>query len=307
MPNYYDVLGVKKTATADEIRKAYKKIARENHPDVKPDDKAAADRFKEASEAYAVLGDKEKRQQYDQFGDAYKYAKGGGGPFPGGGFQGSGPIDIQEMFGGDVDLSDLLGGMFGGGGGRRAAQPRPRRGQDVRTSIEVPFQVAADGGTWDVSLRRDGSTETLSVKVPAGVEDGQTIRLGGQGEPGLQGGAAGDLLITVRVAPHPYFRREGNNVLIDVPISITEAALGAKVDVPTLKEGQVTLTIPPGTSSGSKLRIRGKGFVDRKTKKPGDQLVVVRITAPKHLNERARELLNELQELAPDNPRAGLW
>jgi DnaJ-class molecular chaperone len=307
MPNYYDVLGVNKSATADEIRKAYKKIARENHPDVKPDDKAAAERFKQASEAYAVLGDKDKREQYDQFGDAYKYAQ-AGGPFPGGRSQGSGPIDIQEMFGGEVDLEDLFGGMFGGGGGpRRAAQPRPRRGHDARTTIEVPFQVAADGGTWDVSLRRDGSTETLSVKVPAGVEDGQTIRLGGQGEPGMQGGPAGDLLITVRVAPHPYFRREGNNVLIDVPISITEAALGAKVDVPTLKEGQVTLTIPPGTSSGSKLRIRGKGFVDRRTKQPGDQLVVVRITAPKRLNERARELLNELRELAPDNPRAGLW
>lgn len=306
MPNYYDVLGVKKSATSDEIRKAYKKIARENHPDVKPDDKAAAERFKQASEAYAVLGDKEKRKQYDQFGDAYKYAQAGGGPFPGGGFRGSGPIDIQEILGRDVDLGDLFGGMFGGGGGR-AAQPRSRRGQDVRTSIEVPFQVAADGGTYDVSLRRDGSTETLSVKVPPGVEDGQTIRLGGQGEPGVHGGPSGDLLITVRVAPHPYFRREGSNVLVDVPITITEAALGAKVDVPTLKEGQVTVTVPAGTSSGSKLRIRGKGFVDRKTNQPGDQLVVVKIAAPKRLDARATRLLEQLRDIAPENPRAGLW
>lgn len=317
MPNYYDVLGVKKSASAEEIRKAYKKIARENHPDAKPDDKAAAERFKQASEAYSVIGDKDKRKKYDQFGDAYQYAGKGGGPFPGGGFPGggfpgAGPIDLQDMFGGgNVDLGDLLGGMFGGGGRgggpRGRGAPRPRRGEDVRTSIDVPFQVAAEGGTYDVSLQRGDRTETLSVKVPAGVENGQTIRLGGQGGPGSHGAAAGDLLITVRVAAHPYFRREGNNVLIDVPVSMTEAALGAKVDVPTLKDGQVTVTVPPGTSSGAKLRIRGKGFVDRKTQQPGDQIVVVKITAPKHLSERARELFEELREIAPEDPRAGLW
>ncbi len=173
--------------------------------------------------------------------------------------------------------------------------------------IEVPFLVAAEGGTQDLVIDRGGKRERLSVKIPAGLKDGAVIRLAGQGEPGVNGGPPGDLLLTVRVAPHPYFRREGNDVLVDVPVTVTEAALGAKVEVPTLSEGPVLVTIPPGTSSGAKLRLRGKGIRDPKTGIRGDQYVVVKVVVPKQLTERAKSLLKELAEEVPMNPRQGLW
>jgi DnaJ-class molecular chaperone len=316
MADYYQALGVPRSATAEQIRKAYKKIARENHPDVKPGDNAAAEKFKQAAEAWDVLGDADKRKQYDQYGDAYKHMKDGGpqpggSPFGGGGFRGgSGPIDLGDIFGGEVDLGDLFGGAFGGGGGGARSgrtRTRSRRGADIQSEITVPFQLAATGGSYDVSLQREGNVDNLSIKVPAGIQSGQVIRLAGQGEPGTGGGSAGDLLITVQVAPHPYFRREGSDLLVDVPVSITEATLGAKVDVPTLQDGLVSLTIPPGTSSGAKLRLRGKGIIDPKTKARGDQFVVIKIVVPKNVNDRAKELLQELDREAPVNPRAGLW
>lgn len=312
--DYYKTLGVSRSASTDEIRKAYKQLARENHPDVKPNDPAAAERFKQANEAYEVLSDDEKRKQYDQFGEAWKHARQGAGPYPGGGpFGGRGgqqvDIDLGDVFGqGGVDLGDLFGGMFGGGGRRgRSSGPRSTRGQDLQTSITVPFQTAATGGSHDVQLDRDGTIETLSVKVPAGIREGGTIRLAGQGTTGSGGGPAGDLLITVHIAPHPYFRREGNDLLVDVPLTVKEAALGAKVDIPTLSEGLVSLTIPPGTSSGAKLRLKGKGVVDPRTKQPGDQFVVVKIAVPRDLHGRAAELLEEFDQAVPLHPRAGLW
>jgi len=316
MADYYQALGVPRSATAEQIRKAYKKIARENHPDVKPGDNAAAEKFKQAAEAWDVLGDADKRKQYDQYGDAYKHMKDGGpppggSPFGGGGFRGgSGPIDLGDIFGGEVDLGDLFGGAFGGGGGGAKSgrtRTRSRRGADVQSEITVPFQLAATGGSYDVSLQREGNVDNLSIKVPAGIQSGQVIRLGGQGEPGTGGGSAGDLLITIHVAPHPYFKREGSDLLVDVPVSITEATLGAKVDVPTLEDGLVSLTIPPGASSGAKLRLRGKGIIDPKTKSRGDQFVVIKIVVPKNVNDRAKELLQELDREAPVSPRAGLW
>ncbi len=314
MADYYKTLGVSRNATQDQIRKAYKKIARENHPDAKPGDNAAAERFKQASEAYEVLGDAEKRKQYDQFGDAFKYAKAGGGtgggPFPGGGFGGAGPIDLGDLFGGQFDLEDILGGALGGGRGRgraRGARTAARQGQDLQTEMQIPFQMAATGGAYDLSVQRNGKVDRISVKVPSGVHEGSVIRLAGEGEPGSGGGRTGDILITVHVAPHPYFRREGNDVLLDLPVTVGEAALGAKIEVPTLAEGNVSLRVPPGTSSGMKLRLKGKGFPDPKTKTPGDQFVVVKIVLPKEVNERAKKLLQELQEAAPYSPRAGLW
>ncbi len=308
MADYYKTLGVSRSATQDEIRKAYKKLARENHPDVKPGDEEAAKRFKEAAEAYDVLGDEEKRKKYDQFGEAYKYAgKGGAGPFPGGGFQGSGPIDLSDLFGGQVDLGDILGGAFGGGGPRAQARPRPMSGRDVRSNIDIPFQMAATGGSYDVSIQRDGKVERLEVKIPAGVKTGSVVRLAEEGEAGRNGGKAGDLLITVRVGPHPYFRREGNDVYFDLPVSVAEAALGARIDVPTLTEGQVTLTVPPGSSSGTKLRLRGKGIPDLKTKEPGNQYAVIKIIVPGSINDAAAEHLRQFDAAAPVSPRAGLW
>jgi DnaJ-class molecular chaperone len=310
MADYYKALGVSKSASADQIRKAYKKIARENHPDAKPGDAAAAERFKQAAEAYEVLGDAEKRKQYDQFGDAYKYAgggPGGGGPFPGGGFRGSGPIDLGDIFGGQVDLGDLFGGAFGGhfGGGGARTSSRPRRGADVRSEVQVPFDIAASGGSYDLALQRNGKTERLTVKIPPGVREGSVIRLAGEGEPG--DGAPGDLLVTVHVSPHPWFRREGNDVLLDLPVTVTEAALGAKVDVPTLSEGRVTLTIPAGTSSGTRIRMRGLGIPDQKTKARGDQFVIVKVVVPRQLSDEAANLLREFERAAPLSPRASLW
>lgn len=297
--DYYQILGVSRSATHDEIRKAYKKLARENHPDTKPGDKAAAEKFKQASEAYEVLGDEEKRKQYDQYGEAYKYARqGGAGPGPGG----AGPIDLESVFGqGGVDLGDIFGGMFGNrggaGGGRRRTSAT--RGEDLQTSIQIPFQMSATGGNYDVSINRGGKVETLGVKVPAGVQPGGTIRLAQQGSPGTGGGPAGDLLITVQVAPHPYFRREGNDVTLECPLSVTEAMLGTRIDVPTLTEGSVTLTIPAGTSSGAKLRLRGKGFPNRKTGVSGDQYVITKIVVPKVLDDTAKDLLNQLATKLP--------
>jgi curved DNA-binding protein len=314
MHDYYKTLGVSRTATRDEIRKAYKKIARENHPDVKPDDKAAAERFKQATEAYEVLGDEDKRKQYDQFGAAYRHAGGAAGS-PFGQRGGSGPIDLSDLFGGEFDLGDLFGGAAGGGGVRGGFRggagtqrgPQPMRGQDIRTVIQVPFHVSAVGGSHDITLQRGGEVEKLEVKVPAGMKPGGTLRLSGKGEPGINGGPAGDLLVTVNVAAHPYFRREGNNVLVDVPLTLSEAGLGAKVDVPTLTGEQVTLTIPPGTPSGAKLRLKGKGFPDQKTKQPGDQFVVVKIVPPRTLPDSARELLQQFANEVPQAPREGLW
>lgn len=301
MQDYYKVLGVSRSASQDEIRKAYKKIARENHPDVKPNDKAAAEAFKQAAEAYDVLGDPEKRKQYDQFGAAYRHAAGGRGGKP---FE-TGPIDLSDLFGGQIDLGDILGGEFGGGfGGGRRRSDSPQKGQDARTEMVVPFHVAARGGSHGIVLQNG---ERVEVKVPAGVGSGSVIRLAGKGAPGRNGGPPGDLLITVEVAPHPYFRREGNNIILEVPLTITEATLGTKIDVPTIDDGRVTLTIPPGTSSGARLRLRGKGIPDPKTKQPGDQLVITRVVVPRDVTPKARALLNELALEMPQSPREGLW
>lgn len=304
--DYYSALGVSRTATQDEIRKAYKKIARESHPDAKPGDKAAAERFKKAAEAYEVLGDEEKRKQYDQFGENYKYVQQGGGvpPGGGGGYQGGQyDFDFGDLFGGGrggVDLGDL----FGGGGRRKKTA---QRGSDLQTEITVPFTLAALGGSQDLRLAAGSKEETLTVKIPAGLRDGGVVRLREQGQAGINGGPAGDLLITVHVAPHPYFRRDGDDLLVEVPVTYSEAALGAKVDVPTLSEGLVTLKIPAGTSSGTRLRMKGKGIANPKTKTPGDQYVVVKIVAPQSLSTKAKTLLEELAEETPQNPRGGLW
>lgn len=297
--DFYQILGVSRSATHDEIRKAYKKLARENHPDTKPDDKAAAERFKQVSEAYDVLGDEEKRKQYDQYGEAYKYARQGGAGGPG-----AGPVDLESVFGqGGVDLGDLFGGVFGGGrGGRRRSQAS--RGEDLQDTILIPFQMAATGGNYDVTINRGNKVETLTVKVPAGVHSGDTIRLAQQGMPGAGGGPAGDLMITVNVAPHPYFRREGHDLLLECPLSVTEALLGTRIDVPTLTEGLVTLTIPPGTSSGAKLRLKGKGFPNRKTGASGDQYVIAKITVPKTLDDETRRAAAALAERLPPADRS---
>jgi len=310
--DYYKALGVGKSASADEIRKAYKKLSKKYHPDANKD-KDAPERFKQVQEAFDVLGDADKRKQYDQFGQVFPGGAGGpqGQPFNwGGGRPGaSGPIDLSDLFGGggQIDLEQVFGGAFGGGGGRRQSRRAASRGDNVEVEVDIPFQIAVEGGKYELGLDRGGKRESLTIKIPAGVDTGSLIRLSGQGHPGGNGGPAGDLLVRIRVAEHPWFRREGSNLLVDLPITVTEAALGAKVEVPTLSEGMVVVTIPPGTSSGAKLRLRGKGVVDRTTKEPGDQFVVVKIVVPRKPGDRARELFKELAEVEPQTPRGGLW
>jgi DnaJ-class molecular chaperone len=303
-PDYYQTLGVARAATADEIKKAYRKLARENHPDLKPNDSAAAEKFKQVQEAYSILGDEQKRKQYDQFGTTFP----GGGPGPGG----QGPFRYSWSTGGGevpFDINDLFGGgrgfegIFGAAGGPRA---RPRRGADQEAEIHVPFLTAALGGSVDVRISHEGKIETLGVRIPPGVDEGSMIRLAGQGGASASGGSPGDLLLTIHVDAHPYFRRDGSDLLVDVPVTPSEAVLGAKVEVPTLSEGNVVLTIPPGTSTGMKLRLRGKGLLDKRTGEPGDQFAVVKVVVPRHPPEQVKSLYQQLGQ-HDLNPRQGLW
>ena len=300
--DFYEVLGVPRSASQDEIRKAYKKLARKFHPDVKPADPDAEKKFSEITEAYDVLSDEEKRKNFDQFGHGFRGGGGGGGnPFQGfGGGSGGGAA---------FDLDDLLGGMFGGGGrgGGRRAQPRAQKGADAKADITIPFTMAVEGGDYSLNVQQGSKSERLTIKIPAGIDDGQTIRLAGQGGPGVGGGAPGDLLVTIQIAAHPWFRRDGSNLLVDVPLTPSEAALGAKIDVPTLTEGLVVLSVPPGTSSGARLRLRGKGVRHPKTGDRGDQFVVLKIVLPKELSEEARSLYQQLSELPTTDPRDGMW
>src|SRR5688572_17553752 len=264
--DYYEALGVSRTASEGDIKSAYRKLARQYHPDRNPGDKAAAERFKEVQQAYDVLSDKKKREQYDQFGPGFEQMGAGGPGGPGGFHWTGGPGQYQnvdpEMF--QSIFEQMMGGGAGFPGGFTASAPGRKGGkakgrrspfsapsQDVEQELDVDFMVAAKGGTIDLVRQVDGNR--ISLDIPAGIGDGKKLRLRGQGEAG------GDLYVTVRIRPHRYFRREGLNIILDVPLSVTEAGLGAKVDVPTLS-GMVTITIPPGTSSGQRLRIKGMGL-----------------------------------------------
>jgi DnaJ-class molecular chaperone len=320
--DYYKTLGVARGATADEIRKAYKKLARKFHPDTRPGDKDAAEQFKKVQQAYEVLGDADKRSQYDRYGQAFDGGR--GGPYRtawSSGPDGAHAVDIgdilSQMFGGAQGAPGGAQGPFGGGfrgGGSPfgTQEAAPQKGEDVAFEVTVPFQVAAEGGNHGLQFRRaqaDGSetTEKINVKIPAGVQDGSVIRLAGQGHPSPNGGPAGDLLLTVKVAPHPYFQREGSDLVLEVPLTPSEAALGTKIEVPTLSEGQVKLTVPQGTSSGTRLRLRGKGVANPKTKGRGDQFVVIKIVVPRQPSEAAKKLYHELAEVETQSPRTGLW
>ena len=300
--DYYDVLGVSRSASADEIKKAYRQLAKQHHPDANPDNPGAQRKFAEVTEAYEVLSDTEKRKKYDQFGQNWNKVGGGAG--------GGSPFDA---FGGaGFDLNDLLGGMFGGGGGGRSPfggdrRQRAKKGENIETEVSVPFQVGIEGGEHELTIRTGGKTERITLKIPAGINDGGKRRLAGQGHPGHGGGAAGDVIVTIRVSPHPWFRRDGNNLLVDIPILPWEAALGSRVDVPTLTEGTVVMSVPPGTSSGAKLRLRGKGVPDMKTGERGNLLAVIKIVVPKEISDATADIYRQLQETSEENPREGLW
>lgn len=397
--DYYELLGLKKSASAEDIRKAFRKLARKYHPDVNPGDKTAEEKFKAISEANDVLSDPKKRKIYDQVGfysdnidpataEAYARAGGGAGGFPGG-FPGGQPaagraqgahfdfggFDFSDLFeggrtqkpGSTGGFRDIFSGMFGGRG--TAAQEGPEPGSDLEYQVNVPFWTAIRGGVMRLSLNRrdacsqclgqgqiegfgtcpecggqgqvtqtggrmkfkvpcprcngtgknistcpnchgEGSierTEPLEVRIKAGTRDGQRIRLAGKGNAGSRGGAVGDLYVIIRTGEHPVFRREGDDIYLTVPVTAPEAALGAKIEVPTI-DGRTLLKIPPGTQSGQKLRLREKG-VPSATKEGvrGDEIVEIKVTVPMPHDEKTKELLRELARLNPEDPRAELW
>lgn len=316
----YKVLGVARDVDADALKKAYRKLARRHHPDVNPGDKAAEEKFKAISEAYDVLSDPAKRRNYDEFGEislqggfdaeqARRAREAFGARFGGG--PGGGP-DFRTYGGGEPfefgDLDDLLGRFgFRGASGRAAGL----RGSDLEASLELDFLEAAKGGEKRLTLQLAGEdgrmrTETLTVRIPPGVADGGRIRLRGKGAPGLGGGPPGDLWAHVRVRAHPVFRREGRDLFLDTPVTIAEAIRGAKIEVPTL-DGRATLTVPPGTDSGQKLRLRGKGIPDPSGGAPGDLYVVIQIRVPKKLDDAALAQVDALAAAGPDDPRKELF
>jgi molecular chaperone DnaJ len=314
--DFYAVLGVSKTADANEIKKAYRKLARTLHPDHNPGDARAEAKFKEVGEAYAVLSDPEQRQQYDRLRAMAGGARftPGGGPGGAAGFEdlfgglfgagagagaGGGPRVRYQQPGaaGGAGFDDILGGLFGGGGGFRAPQP----GIDLSATATLPFRQAVQGST--VTLGVDGAN--LTVRIPAGVHDGQKIRMRGKGRASEPGGQPGDLIVTVKVQPHPVFSLDGNDLRVTVPLTFAEAALGTTVDVPTLDGGTVRLKVPEGTPSGRVLRARGKGVTT--SKGAGDLLVTLQVAVPQRLNGAAREAVEAFaQATAGEDPRAEL-
>lgn len=301
----YDVLGVSKSASGEEIQKAYRKLSKKHHPDRNPGDKHADAAYKEVQEAYEVLSDPAKKQNFDQFGFTGPGPGGspggggfsGGGGFPGGGFPGGmgGNVDpemAEEMFknlfgGGGADLGDLLGG------GRRSKQKgRGRRPTEpVESDVTVPFEVAVNGGSVPIEV----GGRRIDVRVPAGIEEGKRLRV-----PAEATGSS-DVILRVKVAAHPYFRREGNDLYLDVPISLPEAVLGGKVEVPTLDGTRLEVKVPPGTSSGARVRLRGKGV------NGGDQYLAFKVVVPAGaVEEKSRLLVEEFASLNPQTPRANV-
>jgi len=381
--DYYKVLGVPKDATEAEIKKAYRKLARENHPDANKGDAKAEERFKDASEAYDVLGDPKRRKEYDEARSLFGAGGLRGGPGGAGG-AGTFNFDLSDLFGGGTatttgpggaggfggGLGDVFGGLFNRGGA--GARTQPRRGQDVESEVTLSFSEAAAGatvplrmsssaackacagtgdksgtprvcptcvGTGQVSRGGGGgfsltdpcvdckgrgliaqdpcetckgsgratSSRTMQVRIPAGVSDGQRIRLRGKGAPGERGGPNGDLYVVVHVDKHPVFGRRGDNLTVTVPVTFPEAALGGEIKVPTLDGPPVTLKLPPGTPSGRTMRARGKGAT-RKDGTRGDLLVTIDVAVPKDLSDKARDTLESYRDAtAGEDPRAALF
>ena len=340
--DYYEVLGVGRGASDDDIKTAYRKLARKHHPDLNPGDKAAEERFKELQEAYEVLSDAEKRKLYDRHGENWRVAgQGGGTPPPGwegaraGGGGGGGPqaggFDFGDFdFGGDgaggFDFADLFGRVRRGrGGGRRTS-----RGSDVEAELELSLEEAHRGGRRTLQMQAaetcptcqgtgvtsDNQTcptcggagqvlrpKTVEVTIPAGVRDGQTLRLTGQGGAGANGAPAGDLYLRIRLRPHPFFTVRGDDLEVELPVAPWEAVLGAKVEVPTI-DGKAEVTVPARAQSGQRLRLRGQGLNKRKGGR-GDEYVRLKIVVPKEPSDEERRLFEELGRVSRFNPRAG--
>jgi molecular chaperone DnaJ len=394
--DYYETLHVNRKASPDEIRKAYRRLARKYHPDLNPGDKSAEEHFKKVQEAYDVLSDTKKREMYDQYGfysdNAYPGAGPGGAGAQNGPGMGFGGFDFTELFNeqqraqgrrtrpgpgpqseeeaaGGFGFRDIFGQFFGGRGGRTQAEVEPQRGADLEYALNVDFWQAIRGTQVRLNISRqeqckacsgsgsgsgseavcascqgsgtvnqtagamkfslpcprcegrgklrnvcqvchgDGRTsrvEPVEVRIPPGVQTGTRLRIAGKGNAGVMGAPSGDLYITTRVEDHPFFHRDGDTINIQIPVTITEAGLGAKIEVPTI-DGRALLKIPPGTQNGQKFRMREKGVFNSRKNTRGDQIVEVAVQVPSVRDERTKEILRELAELHPDDPRAQIW
>ena len=278
--DYYEVLGVSKNASDDEIKKAYRKLAIKYHPDKNPGDKEAEAKFKEINEAHDVLSDKQKRARYDQFGHAGVGGAGGGNPFGG--------------QGGAFNFNDILGNIFGFGGARR-----PRRGADYQTSVTLTFEEAIFGTTKKIDI--DG--KDTKIKIPAGIDDGMSIRLAGKGGPAPEGGTErGDLYVRIKVKPHKHLTREGAIILSEEHIDMVDAALGCEIEVETV-DGLVTMKVPAGTQSGTPFKLSGHGVPMRADGDRGPHIVTISVETPKNLSKKQKELLEEFKK----NKKRGFW
>lgn len=309
--DFYAVLGVSKDVSEADLKKVYRKLARQFHPDSNPGDKKAEARFKEISEAYSVLADPNTRQEYDQIramGSGARFTA--GGPGGGGGFEDM----FGNLFGGgngrvrfQTGSEDLFGGLFGGGGNPFGAAPRgggnPRKGSDLTAAITIDFRTAMNGG--EVTLDTKGS-KPLHIAIPPGVSDKQKIRVRGKGEASMTGGPAGDLVLTVSVTDHPVFTRDGNNIRVDVPVTIPEAILGATIEVPTLDGERVKVKVPANTPSGRVLRVRDRGISVKG--KRGDLLATILIVTPESITDQAKSLIEKFAAaVGESNPRDALY
>jgi len=320
--DFYAILGVSKDVTPAELKKVYRKLARKYHPDSNPGDAVSESKFKEISEANSVLSDPEQRKEYDQIramGSGARFTAGSGGAGGGGGgfedvfgnmFGGGGGGGQRPQFrqgGGGGGFDDIFGGMFGGSGfGQTSGGYRgfggPQKGRDMTATTTLDFQTAVVGET--ISLQASNG-KPMKVRIPAGVHDGQKIRLRGRGEPSPDGGEAGDMVLTIAVRPHPVFELDGSNLRLDVPVTFTEAALGATIEVPTLGGEPVRLRVAAGTPSGRVLRVKGRGVATKSG--TGDLLATVQVAVPSHLSDKAREAVEALAAALPtENPRDDL-
>lgn len=367
--DYYAILGVPRKAKEADIKKSYKRLARKNHPDVNPGDKAAEERFKDIQEAYDVLSDAKKRALYDKYGfysENFREPQPGQGQGFEGGFPHFDGMDFGES--GHSSFRDVFSELFGGGGARNR-RTGPAKGADLEHHLNISFQESIRGLSTRIVMKRNkacascagsgierssseqicprcqgsgqeakahgfmrfsttcqacGGTgrrgrpcpdcngaggvpfqESITVRIPAGVASGYRMRVGGKGNAGMNGGPAGDLYLIISVRPHGFFRREGNDILCTVPITVSEAALGTKIEIPSI-DGKALLKIPPGTQSGQKLRLRGKGAPSLRGELHGSQIVEIRVVVPRISDERSKEILRELSTLNPENPRSNL-
>lgn len=319
----YQTLGVKRDASQDDIKKAHRRLALKYHPDKNPDDDVARDKFKRVQEAYDVLSDEEKRAAYDRYGSDFEKIRSTGYQPGAGSAAGFDGLDLDQIFGGggggagggaggstqfEGGFSDFFEQLMGGGGrgGRRSApraQP-PKRGANVRHELELPLQIAVTGGKTEFYLNRGDEAEKLSVTIPPGVDTGSKIRLREQGQASPNGGPRGDLILVIKVSEHPYFRRAGRNLQLELPVTLSEAALGAKVDIPT-PAGTVAMTIPPGSSGGRRLRLKGQG-VKQRDGTSGDLIVELQIKIPEVIDDESKKLIEQFEQQNPQAVRSEL-